>query len=770
MIGFTLNGCKMENQIEELESIISKIQLDKGSYFYDETVNLEKLKMSFIDIGEINFPLEEDAVKKMLKYGHAAPFGWRDQTVTDRTVRDCFEVDPTFFQLTNEWEKLLEKIVNKSKDGLGLVNADLKADLYKMLIYQKDQHFMPHQDSEKFDGMVATLIAVLPSRHCGGDITIHHHDEKKIIKTDKLPLDKIQFIAFYADCHHEVAPITSGHRVVLTYNLILNRENSKIQFELPEEENKIKNYLTDYFNTSEQFKLVYLLDYEYTQKSLDANLLKENDFLRVQLFKNICQRNNYRAYLTLADIHECWMCEEDYEYDRYSYRKSRSKKNEEEYDLVELVSSDIELKYFKNILDEDKMNFAEIESMDVSESELFMTKAIDKFKPFNSEFEGWMGNYGNTLDRWYHRAGILIWPIKYDFYFLFNYQPKQFLKIINNELLNSTDSEISNKWIFTLSEIFEKQKMHKIERIFGPELKAFFNILLILKDPVLTSKYLKIFTADLFTEDEFELLCDLSEQLGEFWTMKNLEPWLIENYDKISFSQFNFIIQYVKLIKNSDLFLDIFSRAWSVKNNDFFKSINLDINSGITSKEENAEKNLYQNIVHIFEAHYFLQDEKSHLSLKKMLEEFFGEDSRYKGLVQYEILQRLALSDLIVIYYNIDFLKFQKKIKERLSFEVIKNQRGPNDWSMKIDLKCICPDCKILQNFIYSKDSFELKLPLNKDRRQHLHYAIDKNELDISHETIRKGSPFVLNLLKLKSIFTKNDKIVAKMKNLIREL
>lgn len=31
-------------------------------------------------------------------------------------------------------------------------------------------------------------------------------------------------------------------------------------------------------------------------------------------------------------------------------------------------------------------------------------------QPYSSEFEGYMGNYGNTMDRWYHRAAVVEWP------------------------------------------------------------------------------------------------------------------------------------------------------------------------------------------------------------------------------------------------------------------------------------------------------------------------------------------------------------------------
>src|SRR5207248_3419880 len=34
---------------------------------------------------------------------------------------------------------------------------------------------------------------------------------------------------------------------------------------------------------------------------------------------------------------------------------------------------------------------------------------IDQWKPTSEEFEGYTGNAGNTLDRWYHRSAIVLW-------------------------------------------------------------------------------------------------------------------------------------------------------------------------------------------------------------------------------------------------------------------------------------------------------------------------------------------------------------------------
>jgi hypothetical protein len=53
----------------------------------------------------------------------------------------------------------------------------------------------------------------------------------------------------------------------------------------------------------------------------------------------------------------------------------------------------------------------------VGESEVCAVTPTASLTPYESEseYEGYMGNYGNTLDRWYRRAAIVIWPKERDF-------------------------------------------------------------------------------------------------------------------------------------------------------------------------------------------------------------------------------------------------------------------------------------------------------------------------------------------------------------------
>jgi hypothetical protein len=46
----------------------------------------------------------------------------------------------------------------------------------------------------------------------------------------------------------------------------------------------------------------------------------------------------------------------------------------------------------------------------VAAGEVCASTPTDVLKPSDSQYEGYMGNYGNTLDRWYHRAAVVVWP------------------------------------------------------------------------------------------------------------------------------------------------------------------------------------------------------------------------------------------------------------------------------------------------------------------------------------------------------------------------
>jgi hypothetical protein len=68
----------------------------------------------------------------------------------------------------------------------------------------------------------------------------------------------------------------------------------------------------------------------------------------------------------------------------------------------------------------------------------------------------------------------------------------------------------------------------------------------------------------------------------------------------------------------------------------------------------------------------------------------------------------------------------------------------PRDWAREAELKCNCADCRALAAFLRNPAEEVGRFPLRKDRRQHLHQQIDRQKLDVTHVTERKGSPQTL--------------------------
>jgi hypothetical protein len=160
-------------------------------------------------------------------------------------------------------------------------------------------------------------------------------------------------------------------------------------------------------------RFVYLLDHQYTQRSLSWSHLKNGDRARVAALRAAAERLDCECFLALAEVHETWLCEDDDLRGRYGRRGWRYDDEEDdesesdEYELIELQDSNIELNYWLDV------GGKHVEGIPgtVSDDELHLMKSSRDMDPFKSEHEGYQGNYGNTVDRWYHhRAAFVMWP------------------------------------------------------------------------------------------------------------------------------------------------------------------------------------------------------------------------------------------------------------------------------------------------------------------------------------------------------------------------
>ena len=188
-----------------------------------------------------SFPgLTDTDFKQLLESSSVASFGRGKETVTDKSIRDAFVLEPdkflTSFRLPET--SVLEEIRMLLAPGV----TSIRAELYKMNIYSSPTGcFKAHVDTPRGGNMFGSLVVCLPSQFSGGALVTRHngHESTYDWSTSTPAADggvpaaqKIRWAAFYSDVEHEILPVTEGHRVTLTYNLYHCTEPSTVELDV----------------------------------------------------------------------------------------------------------------------------------------------------------------------------------------------------------------------------------------------------------------------------------------------------------------------------------------------------------------------------------------------------------------------------------------------------------------------------------------------------------------------------------------------------------
>lgn len=230
-------------------------------------------------VGEVGLPVSAADAKRLIQQAVQAPYGRGEETIVDPKVRRVWQLEPVQFELRNaEWKSFIGLIVETIRQEFGITQkAD--AQLYKLLVYEKGSFFAPHRDSEKSAGMFATLVVCLPSKHDGGTLVVSHDGQTKRIDFGGAASQfQVQYAAFYADCQHEITPVTSGYRVCLVYNLAIAK--SKRQPSAPVNSGAIDSaaqVLAELFTDKAREKIAIPLKHQYTEAGLGADEVADGD-------------------------------------------------------------------------------------------------------------------------------------------------------------------------------------------------------------------------------------------------------------------------------------------------------------------------------------------------------------------------------------------------------------------------------------------------------------------------------------------------------------
>lgn len=117
------------------------------------------------------------------------------------SVRKTWEINASDVTPRNpKWARWVQSsILPLCAEKLGVPLATrpyIKAELYKLLLYEEGAHFKPHRDSEKAPGMFATLAICLPSHFEGGELVLEFGEERLTWDSSKSSLADVSVAAW----------------------------------------------------------------------------------------------------------------------------------------------------------------------------------------------------------------------------------------------------------------------------------------------------------------------------------------------------------------------------------------------------------------------------------------------------------------------------------------------------------------------------------------------------------------------------------------------
>jgi len=399
----------------ELAEILRTV-LRPDDFYATGTTDVYAPGLEVEGVGVIALPFLPSQAAQLIAMADRAPYGHGEDTVVDTEVRRVWQIRADQIRLQGRhWGRSLAAIVARAADGLG-VSGPVEAELYKLLVYDQGSFFVSHRDTEKAPGMFATLIIVLPSLYTGGELVLRHKDRDVTLDLRCSDPSDVSFAAFYADCLHEVRPVTSGCRLTLVYNLLRRGDDRQGTNHAPQtpsyqsEQARSAMVLRRWAESKglsdddSPEKLVYPLEHVYTPAELSFAALKGADAAVSAVLAAAAHEADCAIHLALVSIEESGAAEHTDDYP--ARRRGRSDEEDDAYEIVEVSERTATLSTWRR----PDGGQTELAALPFEDDELCPPDALAAMEPDELYFEEATGNEGASFARTYRRAALVIWP------------------------------------------------------------------------------------------------------------------------------------------------------------------------------------------------------------------------------------------------------------------------------------------------------------------------------------------------------------------------
>ncbi|TVY39810.1 hypothetical protein LSUB1_G005264 [Lachnellula subtilissima] len=330
--------------------------------------------------GLVGLPLSDRDAEAIIAASHQAPFGKGEETLVDTSVRKTWEVFPGHFELKNPaWQPFVKTVVAKG--------------------------------SEKVSRMFATLVIALPSKHEGGEVRVTHAGKTRVFETAKFSEFGASFLAWFSDVTHEMKPVLSGRRLVLTYNLVhqilgpkdlganTNVAMSKLRLLLLAWIKGLEE--DDTFPSTQAF----LFEHQYTDASLCYDGLKGHDRHVASHLREACNKLEFILYLANLDHTVTGGCDGYDVDDGWGYGGGGGGGDGGIHEITDEIERETSL---KKVVELDGTQIAK--ELPFDEETFIQTDALADVDPDDKDYSGFTGNEGVSTTHFYHRTVAILIP------------------------------------------------------------------------------------------------------------------------------------------------------------------------------------------------------------------------------------------------------------------------------------------------------------------------------------------------------------------------
>ncbi len=767
-------------------------------------------------LGSVALPLDKRQATALKKLSRQAPYGKGLRTLVDTDVRRVWEIDAAQVSTVNpEWASIVARAVMTAQSDLGLEKQQLDAHLYKLLLYERGSFFLPHRDGEKLDRMVATLVIALPSAHEGGELIVRHEGRETTVDFSPEGRFQTQFAAFYADCEHEVRPVTSGFRLALVYNLTLAKSKQAVTAPTSGEHiEAVAGILQTWKDLTGQVdpaahadreqptaRLAVVLDHQYSQAGLTYDALKGVDRAKADVLFAAARQTGCDASLALVTKWVSGSAEPSgddgyqYGYGR-SHRRGRDRHDDDRdekegdsgHEMGEVFDESLTVQHFSDAAGH-RLAYGQFRLHD---DEVVSHIPLGEGKPDTEDFEGYTGNAGMTLQRWYHRAAIVLWPAESRFHVLcqagvkaavggLEQMIRQWKQARQDEqaALLPPCLEFARRIIaywpqrnfaaghFDAYEIgdddddeyFHHESADCRPLAWVPSLQAsrgdsessprsLLSLLEELGDASLVAAWLRgVLARDVSVEPD-KTLGDLCRQHG--WTTFRDE--LQELFENTSHETLE---RHARLLADWSLLKDANSER---------ERLCSQLAQTLISAVERWDPRLARgdwraravdrSALLLTLVQTFLALEEP-LLLERLLT-YIGKRPGEFDLTTVQIPALLSLETWLkkcVRHASPPLQRWLTGVVEELEDRRSRPPQEPADWRRESATGCDCDACRELRRFLEDPSLQTRRFPLPEPRRKHLHEVIDRKKLDTTHVTERRGRPYTLVCIKTKASY-----------------